>query len=119
MQGYTNPVIDSDNPDPGVLYIPEADLYLAVTTHGEDGASFPLLTSADLATWEHKGWVFPPGSRPEYCASSMWAPEIHCVNGRSSGEIMRRYQVTFQIPSIFLLHLPKWAPLCRRGSVSD
>ena len=72
VQGYTNPVIDSDNPDPGVLYIPESDLYLAVTTHGEDGASFPLLTSADLVTWEHQGWVFPPGSRPEYCASSMW-----------------------------------------------
>ena len=88
MHGYTNPVIDSDNPDPGVLYIPEADLYLAVTTHGEEGASFPLLTSADLVTWEHQGWVFPAGSRPEYCASSMWAPEIHNVNGRSSGETM-------------------------------
>ena len=82
MQGYTNPVIDSDNPDPGVLYIPEADYYLAVTTHGEDGASFPLLTSPDLITWEQQGWVFPPGSRPEYCASNMWAPEIHHVNGR-------------------------------------
>ena len=81
--GYTNPVVDSDNPDPAVIWVPEAGLYLAATTHGDQGAAFSLLTSPDLVTWAGAGHVFPAGEWPAYCATNMWAPEIHSVNGRS------------------------------------
>ena len=81
--GYTNPVVDSDNPDPAVTWVPEAGLYLAATTHGDQGAAFSLLTSPDLVTWVGAGHVFPAGEWPAYCATNMWAPEIHSVNGRS------------------------------------
>ena len=85
-QGYTNPVIDSNNPDPSAIALPDGG-YLAVATSnhasvssGED--AFPIYYSDDLVDWELKGHVFPSGLWPGYCDRNMWAPEIHHVNGR-------------------------------------
>ena len=85
-QGYTNPVIDSNNPDPSAIALPDGG-YLAVATSnhasvssGED--AFPIYYSDNLVDWELKGHVFPSGLWPGYCDRNMWAPEIHHVNGR-------------------------------------
>ena len=85
-QGYTNPVIDSNNPDPSAIALPDGG-YLAVATSnhasvssGED--AFPIYYSDNLVDWELKGYVFPSGLWPGYCDRNMWAPEIHHVNGR-------------------------------------
>ena len=86
MWGYTNPVIDSNNPDPAALALPGGG-YLAVATsnYATNSAAedaFPIYHSADLVDWELRGHVFPAGAWPAYCDRNMWAPEIHRVNGR-------------------------------------
>ena len=86
MRGYTNPVIDSNNPDPAVLALPGGG-YLAVATsnYATNSAAedaFPIYHSANLVDWELRGHVFPAGAWPAYCDRNMWAPEIHRVNGR-------------------------------------
>ena len=84
--GYTNPVIDSNNPDPAALALPGGG-YLAVATsnYATNSAAedaFPIYHSANLVDWELRGHVFPAGAWPAYCDRNMWAPEIHRVNGR-------------------------------------
>ena len=56
---YTNPIIDSNNPDPAVLALPTGG-YIAVATsnHATDPSSedvFPIYTSEDLINWELEG----------------------------------------------------------------
>ena len=78
---YTNPVVDANFPDPGVLALPGKG-YAVVVSSGEEPDAFPLAYSLDLVQWEHMGHVFPAGSWPVWAATNMWAPEIHLVNGR-------------------------------------
>merc|ERR1711874_759506 len=84
--GYINPVIDSNNPDPSAIALPEGG-YLAVATSNQASdssveAAFPIYYSENLVDWQVRGNVFPPGLWPQYCDRNMWAPEIHHVNGR-------------------------------------
>ena len=86
VQGYINPVIDSNNPDPSAIALPEGG-YLAVATSNQASdssveAAFPIYYSENLVDWQVRGNVFPPGLWPQYCDRNMWAPEIHHVNGR-------------------------------------
>ena len=65
--------------DPAVLKTDEG-WYLVATSNDAPDA-FPILRSADLATWEHAGFVFPDGEAPEWAATGrhvadFWAPEI-------------------------------------------
>jgi len=83
---YTNPVIDSNNPDPAVLALPTGG-YIAVATsdHATDPSTedaFPIYQSEDLVNWQLQGHVFPAGSWPSWAAKNLWAPEMHLVNGR-------------------------------------
>lgn len=83
---YVNPVIDSNNPDPSAIALPEGG-YLAVSTSNHvtntgSADAFPIYYSDDLVTWELRGHVFPAGTWPVWCNKNMWAPEIHLVNGR-------------------------------------
>ncbi|EGD74761.1 hypothetical protein PTSG_06998 [Salpingoeca rosetta] len=58
VQGtYTNPVIDSNHPGPGVL-IQDGVVY-AVTTSGDAPDAFPIMTSTDMVNWKLSGHVFP------------------------------------------------------------
>ena len=77
---YTNPVLNCDCPDPGVLYDSETGLYVAVTTSGDDLNSYPIHISQDLVTWTQKGYVFPQGTQPTWSKSDYWAPEIHYIS---------------------------------------
>jgi arabinan endo-1,5-alpha-L-arabinosidase len=74
---YENPVIDSDCPDPGVLF--EDGLYVLTCTSGDAPAAYPIRTSSDLVTWTSHGHVFPEGHRPTWAVGDFWAPEIHKV----------------------------------------
>jgi len=76
---YTNPVIPSDCPDPGVLNLMDAPepTYAAVCT----GGAFPIRTSRGLVTWANTGTKILPSGKPSWAANGNrnWAPEIHRV----------------------------------------
>ena len=74
---YTNPVIPTDCPDPGVLR--DGSTYVLTCTSGDAADAFPIYTSPDLATWTLVSYVFPSGEHPSWAASDFWAPEIHHV----------------------------------------
>ena len=56
---YTNPVIDSDNPDPAALALPTGG-FIVVTTHGTWASddAFSIYFSTDLVNWQHQGYIF-------------------------------------------------------------
>lgn len=65
--------------DPAVLRTDEG--YWLVATSNDALDAFPILHSHDLKSWEHKGFVFPEGSTPEWTAhgaaiGDFWAPEM-------------------------------------------
>jgi arabinan endo-1,5-alpha-L-arabinosidase len=76
---YTNPVVNNDAPDPGVVWCPELGVWASTTTTGGLPA-FHLRTSADLVTWEDRGFLFQ--KQLSWAGTDgYWAPEIHAVNG--------------------------------------
>ena len=79
---YTNPVLDTDHPDPGVLQLPDGSGYLGVLSSGNSPDTFPLIFSPDLVSWSPRGQVFPNKSWPAWAKSEMWAPEVHFVSER-------------------------------------
>jgi arabinan endo-1,5-alpha-L-arabinosidase len=65
--------------DPAVLKTDDG--YILVATSNDAADAFPILHSADLETWTHKGFVFPEGEAPEWAATGrhvgdFWAPEM-------------------------------------------
>ncbi|MEA3082118.1 MAG: arabinan endo,5-alpha-L-arabinosidase, partial [Sphingomonadales bacterium] len=65
--------------DPAVLKTHDGYYLLATSNDAPD--AFPILHSNDLIHWEHKSFVFPAGSEPEWTASGrhvadFWAPEM-------------------------------------------
>lgn len=69
---YRNPVIAGDFADPSVIRV--GDVYYATGTSSEWAPYYPLYTSKDLVHWEQIGHVFD--QKPEWAASSFWAPEL-------------------------------------------
>eukprot|EP00927_Polykrikos_kofoidii_P056429 TRINITY_DN50544_c0_g1_i1.p1 TRINITY_DN50544_c0_g1~~TRINITY_DN50544_c0_g1_i1.p1 ORF type:complete len:562 (-),score=58.35 TRINITY_DN50544_c0_g1_i1:172-1857(-) len=79
---FTNPVVEEDAPDPGVMKF--GDTWYMVSTGGsvEDGfGAFQIRTSHDLVNWEATSMVFPCGGLPEWSGpgADYWAPELHQV----------------------------------------
>ena len=72
---FANPVLDTDCPDPGVLEA-NGEYYMACTS---GGYGYPIRSSKDLVTWEHRGTVFTDASHPTWATSHFWAPELHAV----------------------------------------
>lgn len=65
--------------DPAVLKT-EGGYYLVATSNDAPDA-FPILHSADLEHWEHRGFAFPAGDEPAWAAkgryvADFWAPEM-------------------------------------------
>ena len=53
---YTNPVVSSNTPDPGVLKLPDGSGFVMVATsnHAKKCEDvFPILFSKDMVNWEH------------------------------------------------------------------
>jgi len=70
--GFTNPVYDSDFPDPQVVAVDNG--YLALATNGALG-NVQTLKSADLVSWEQVGDALP--SLPAWTSpGKVWAPEV-------------------------------------------
>src|SRR5215472_13294068 len=74
---YSNPVIDNDCPDPGVLG--DGNQYVLTCTSGGAPNAYPIYTSPDLASWTQQGHVFPADHKPVWATGDFWAPEIHHV----------------------------------------
>ena len=65
--------------DPAVLKTPDGWWLVATSNDAPD--AFPILHSDDLTHWQHKGFVFPAGKEPSWCATGrkaadFWAPEM-------------------------------------------
>ena len=65
--------------DPAVLKTDDGWWLVATSNDAPD--AFPILHSADLEHWEYRGFVFPEGAEPSWCAkgrkvADFWAPEI-------------------------------------------
>lgn len=74
-----SPTILAGYGDPAVLKCDDGYYLLATSNDAPD--AFPILHSADLLHWEHKGFVFPVGNEPEWTAkgrnvADFWAPEM-------------------------------------------
>ncbi|RCS83549.1 glycoside hydrolase family 43 protein [Brachybacterium alimentarium] len=76
--GYTNPVITTTQPDPGVLQV--GNQFFLYSTAGPQG-NMPVLVSMDLVQWRPLG-----DAQPQIAAWSEsgrhWAPEVIEVNGK-------------------------------------
>ena len=48
---YTNPLVDSNHADPGVLKLPDNSGYVAVSTGIYSDGIFPILYSEDMVHW--------------------------------------------------------------------
>merc|ERR1712129_580824 len=84
---YTNPLIHSNTPDPGVTKLMDGSGWVAVATsdfasRANNSSAFPMYFSTDMVRWQLRSWVFTPASWPSWAEDSMWAPELHNVNGR-------------------------------------
>src|ERR1700712_3894698 len=65
--------------DPAVLKTDEG--YFLVATSNDAPDAFPILSSPDLQSWTHRGFVFPEGEAPAWAAhghrvGDFWAPEM-------------------------------------------
>jgi len=84
---YTNPLIPTNTPDPGVTKLMDGSGWVAVATSDHatrsgNSSAFPMYFSRDLVEWQLRSWVFTPATWPSWAEDSMWAPELHNVNGR-------------------------------------
>ena len=73
LVGYGDPAVFKDGDD-----------YWLVATSNDAPDAFPILHSRDLRHWDPKGFVFPEGHLPQWCAvgrnvADFWAPEMHKV----------------------------------------
>jgi len=81
---YTNPVVNSNHPDPGVLVLPENQGFIFVSTsdlvrpHSSEPV-FPISHSLDMVYWELKGYVFEHTYDIKWAEDDYWAPEIHML----------------------------------------
>ena len=71
--GFTNPVWDSNFPDPMIIAGPDRTAY-AFATNG-NGSNVQVLTSSDLVAWEPSDDALP--RLPDWSTSGkVWAPEV-------------------------------------------
>ena len=68
--------------DPAVLKVEDGWVLTATSNDAPD--AFPILHSADLDHWEHRGFIFPEGQAPGWTktgrhSADFWAPEMRQV----------------------------------------
>lgn len=75
---YTNPVIDSDNPDPTVIKAKDGNFYLYAT-----GRNIWIHRSKDLVHWDFVGGAYEEDKKPAWePVGNIWAPDINYINGK-------------------------------------
>jgi hypothetical protein len=75
--GYTNPTLDKDRPDPGVIF--DGGYYWMVHTSGGPASGWPLLKSRDMINWTSVKNLLTASNRQPWMNGQYWAPEIHLV----------------------------------------
>ena len=55
---YTNPLVNSNHADPGVLKLPDNSGYVAVSTGIYSDGIFPILYSEDMVNWIYVIWSY-------------------------------------------------------------
>lgn len=71
--GFSNPVYDSNFPDPMIINGPDG-MHWAISTNG-NGSNVQVLKSADLINWERAADALP--TLPDWTTSGkVWAPEV-------------------------------------------
>ena len=77
---YSNPVLNTDFPDPAVLKASDGFFYAYATQGG--GANIQVARSRDLVGWERLADVLPV--KPEWASKTQdfWAPHVHEDRGR-------------------------------------
>jgi arabinan endo-1,5-alpha-L-arabinosidase len=77
-QVYTNPVLDSDFPDPAVILAPDGFYYAYATQTLREGEwiSIQVARSADLVHWEHLGDALPEKPAWARTTQDFWAPSV-------------------------------------------
>ena len=95
---YTNPVVHSNTPDPGVLgTTADGPPFVAVTSSGFEIVDdvFPLRTSENLVDWKIEGALFPGRSHPRWATFPFYAPEIHGpIRGTGAARFWAVYDAT-------------------------
>jgi arabinan endo-1,5-alpha-L-arabinosidase len=75
---YTNPVLDADFPDPGVILAPDGSYYAYATQTQRDGKwiNIQVARSSDLVHWEVLGDALP--EKPDWAKETQdfWAPSV-------------------------------------------
>ena len=81
---YSNPVLDSDFPDPAVLRASDGFYYAYATQGGEPGAmlNIQVARSRNLVEWERLGDALP--AKPSWASRTQdfWAPHVSEHDGR-------------------------------------
>jgi arabinan endo-1,5-alpha-L-arabinosidase len=78
--GYYNPVIDKNTPDPTIIKAPDGDFYLYAT---ESIKNVPIYKSKNLVDWDFVGTAFNKVSRPTFeRKGGIWAPDINYIDGK-------------------------------------
>lgn len=84
IAAYTNPVLDSDFPDPAVIRAHDGYYYAYATQTQRDGrwTNLQIARSADLVAWEFLGDALP--IKPAWASRTQdfWAPHAHYADGR-------------------------------------
>ncbi len=64
---WINPVINTDAPDPGILYF-QGSFYVAVTGGNgpDDKTHYPIRKSVDLVNWEDVGFILTEENKPSW-----------------------------------------------------
>jgi arabinan endo-1,5-alpha-L-arabinosidase len=80
VSGYTNPVLDTDFPDPAVLKAPKGFYYAYATQGG--GANIQVARSRDLVSWERLTDALPSKANWASKTQDYWAPHVSEHEGR-------------------------------------
>lgn len=75
---YSNPVIDSDNPDPSVIKAEDGYFYLYAT-----GGNTWIHKSKDLVHWTFVSGAYKEDAKPSWEPDAgIWAPDINYIDGK-------------------------------------
>ena len=75
---YSNPVIDSDNPDPTVIKAEDGYFYLYST-----GGNTWIHKSKDLVHWTYVSGAYEEDKKPSWEPDAgIWAPDINYIDGK-------------------------------------
>lgn len=83
---YLNPVFEPVFADPSVIRADDGLFYAFATEDdwgdGDGRRPIPIIRSRDLVSWEYIGEAFPGGTRPDWKAAYLWAPDINRLGDR-------------------------------------